>query len=279
MKMELRHASSPDGLADGTTDDLRRRYLLESLLVANEIRAAYLYQDRLVVGGAVPIAEPLPLTPDGPIRSPSFLTGRELGILHVGGGRGVIRVADEVHQLDCLDMLYLGCGDRTVRFESEDPRRPARFYFVSARAHRTCGDRLVRRDQVQPVELGDDTSASRRHLYRVIHPDHVETASLLMGYTQLVPGSVWNTMPPHLHDRRTEVYFYFDLPDGERVFHFMGQPRATRHLVVANEQAVLSPPWSIHSGVGTAAYAFCWAMAGENTSYTDLDVVPTADLR
>ncbi len=277
--MQVRHATDPEAVREATTDQLRRRYLVEALLVPDGLRAVYAHEDRLVIGGAVPTTRPLVLQPDGPVNSTSFLSRRELGILHTGGGTAVVAVDGVSYALRERDMLYLGAGERTVQFASDSPDDPARLYFASALAPHRCPDRRILRDDVAPVEIGSTAGASLRRLYRVIHPDHVETASLLMGYTELTPGSTWNTMPTHRHDRRTEVYFYFGLPENERVFHFMGEPGETRHLVVANEQAVISPPWSIHAGVGTSAYAFCWAMAGENNAYTDMDSVATTDLR
>ncbi|MCL4369004.1 MAG: 5-dehydro-4-deoxy-D-glucuronate isomerase [Actinobacteria bacterium] len=277
--MQVRHALSPDALRGATTEELRRRYLVDSILAANDIRMVYVHDDRLVVGGVVPVAKPLTLRPDGPVNSPSFLSRRELGVLHTGGGTAVITVDGVVHALDERDMLYVGQGERTVEFASERPDDPARLYFASAPASRRCADRKIPRDAVVPIEIGTADGSSCRRLYRVVHPDHVETANLLMGYTELDPGNTWNTMPTHRHDRRTEIYFYFGLPAGERVFHFMGEPDETRHLVVAGEQAVISPPWSIHAGAGTSAYVFCWAMAGENNTYSDVDSVATTDLR
>ena len=276
--MQVRHATNPETVRGATTDQLRQRYLVEAILVADELRTVYAHEDRLVIGGAVPVTRPLVLQPDGPVNSTAFLSRRELGILHNGGGTAVVAAGGVSHTLRERDMLYLGAGERTVEFASESPADPARLYFASALAPRRCPDRMVPRDEVVPIEIGTTAGASLRRLYRVIHPDHVETATLLMGYTELTPGNTWNTMPTHRHDRRTEVYFYFGLPENERVFHFMGEPGETRHLVVANEQAVISPPWSIHSGAGTSAYAFCWAMAGENNSYTDMDSVATTDL-
>jgi len=277
--METRYARSPESLVGATTQELRSRYLATRLLEPGQLRTVYSFEDRIVVGGAVPLHESLPLVPEGPICSPEFLSRREVGVLHIGGGRGVVRAGEAIYELGPLDMLYLGAGERKVSFESPDAADPARFYLASAMAHRTCPDRLVARDQVVPVVLGSEAGSSRRRLYKVIHPDHVETASLLMGYTELETGSIWNTMPPHLHDRRTEVYFYFGLPERERVVHLLGEPEETRHLFVSNEEAVISPPWSIHAGAGTCAYTFCWAMTGENADYGDLDQVATTELR
>lgn len=277
--MLARHATSPASLGGISTDELRGRYLVESLFAAGELRTAYTFEDRLVIGGVVPLADALELLPDGPVHAATFLSGRELGVLHVGGAPGIVSVDGTRHELGRLDSLYVGRGERAVAFASVDPAEPARFYLASAVAHRTCPDVLVPRSQIVPVEIGTGAGSSLRRLNKAIHPDHVETANLLMGFTELLEGSVWNTMPPHLHDRRTEIYFYFDLPETERVFHLMGEPTETRHLVVANEQAVISPPWSIHAAAGTCAYTFCWAMAGENNTYTDLDQVPLGGVR
>ena len=276
--MDIREATNRESLRGATTDDLRRRYLVQALFEPDRICLVYTHEDRLVFGGALPVARNLTLEPEGPINRTSFLSGREMAILHVGGGGGVVRVDGGSHELGPHDMLYIGRGERRVEFTSVSDV-PARYYLASAPAHRDCPDKLVQAGDVVPVDIGTAEGSSRRRLYKVVHPDHVESCNLLMGYTELLAGDTWNTMPPHLHDRRTEIYFYFDLPASQRVFHFMGEPGETRHLVVENEQAVISPSWSIHAGVGTNAYTFCWAMAGENNDYGDLDPVKTTDLR
>ncbi len=276
--MDIREATNRESVRGATTDELRRRYLVDDLFQADQIRLVYAHEDRLVIGGVLPVARGLILEPEGPINQASFLSGRELAILHVGGGRGVVRIDGSRHELGPRDMLYVGRGQRTVEFGSVSDA-PTRYYLASAPAHRDCPDKLVSAGDVVPVDIGTAEGSSRRRLFKVVHPDHVESCNLLMGYTELWAGDTWNTMPPHLHDRRTEIYFYFDLPASERVFHFMGEPSETRHLVVENEQAVISPSWSIHAGVGTNAYTFCWAMAGENNVYSDLDPLKTTDLR
>jgi 4-deoxy-L-threo-5-hexosulose-uronate ketol-isomerase len=232
----------------------------------------------MVMGGALPGNLPLRLEPAGPIKADHFLEARELGILKVGGGPGSIIVEGVTHQLEDYDSLYVGMGNRSVQFTSSDPGAPARFYWVSTTAHRSCPTRLIKRSDVSPVELGADGDANRRVLYKAIEGD-VDTCQLVMGFTIMEPGHVWNTMPPHLHDRRSEIYFYFGLPEAARVIHLMGQPDQTRHLLVGNEQAVISPRWSIHAGVGTTSYSFCWAMAGENRTYADIDKVGIEELR
>lgn len=275
--MDTLAATSADTVAGASTEELRRRYLIRSLFERGRLRSVYCHEDRLVVAGIVPAGGALELEPDGPVRAARFLENREAGILHVGGGPGVVRVDGDGYELEPRDMLYLGRGARTPRFESASDADPARFYVVSAVAHRTCPDALLREDSVAATELGSPDAASHRELRKYVGSE-CETAALMMGVTTLRPGSVWNTMPAHVHDRRTEIYLYFDLAGDDRVVHLMGAPLETRCLVVANEEAVVSPPWSIHSGVGTAPYRFCWAMAGENTDYTDMDPVPASAL-
>lgn len=276
--MEVRQATSAESLVGASTDELRRRYLVASLFQRDRVRLVYSHEDRLIVGGAVPATQPLRLEPGGPVRALHFLENREAGILHVGGGPGLVTVAGDRHELAPRDILYVGRGARTLEFESGSEAEPARFYIVSAVAHRAFPDARIREVDVAPAELGSADNASRRDLRKYVHPDHCESAALVMGVTTLQPGSVWNTMPAHVHDRRTEIYLYFGLPEGDRVVHLMGTPEETRSLVVASEEAVISPAWSIHAGVGTAPYRFCWAMAGENTDYTDIDPVPPSRL-
>jgi 4-deoxy-L-threo-5-hexosulose-uronate ketol-isomerase len=276
--VDVREVTSPEELAGAPTDELRRRYLVRSLFEPGRVRLVYSQHDRLVVGGAVPAGQPLRLEAEGPVRGSHFLSNREAGVLHAGGGSGLVRVGAEEHELGLRDMLYLGRGARTVEFESVSEADPARLYLVSAVAHVAFPDARIREDDVAPVELGSPADASERSIRQYVFPDRCRSAALVMGVTTLHPGSVWNTMPTHVHDRRTEVYLYFDLPGDARVVHLMGPPDETRNLIVANEEAVISPPWSIHSGAGTTSYRFCWAMAGENTDYADMDPVPMSGL-
>ncbi len=277
--MDARPASDPAYLAHASTDDIRRRFLVQGLMTPGDIRLTYLHEDRLVIGGAVPVGEPLRLGPDSPVRGSHFLRERELGILHVSGGPARVAVDDQTFDLDPGDMLYVGSGERAVSFMSRSIDAPAHLYLASARAHAGYPDVYVPAAAVTPVDLGSSERAGHRFLHKVIHPDHVRSCQLVMGYTVLASGSVWNTMPAHLHDRRTEVYFYYGLSAGDRVIHLLGEPTETRHVLVADEEAVVSPPWSIHCGAGTAPYAFCWAMAGENSDYGDMDPLAIEQLR
>jgi 4-deoxy-L-threo-5-hexosulose-uronate ketol-isomerase len=276
--VDIREATSPAALAGASTEELRRRYLVQSLFEPGGLRLVYSQHDRLILGGAVPAGRPIRLEPGGPVRGAQFLEHREAGILHVGGGPGLVRVDAEEHELGPRDMLYVGRGSRTVELASASESDPARLYLVSAVAHAAFPDAQIREDDVTPVQLGSPDAASGRALRQYIFPDRCRSAALVMGVTTLDPGAVWNTMPAHVHDRRTEVYLYFDLPEDARVVHLMGPPDQTRSLIVADGEAVISPPWSIHSGAGTAAYRFCWAMAGENVDYTDMDPVPMSGL-
>jgi 4-deoxy-L-threo-5-hexosulose-uronate ketol-isomerase len=272
--MKVRHATAPASLETATTAELRARYLLDDLFASGEVRATYTHEDRLVVAGATPAGdEPLVLATADPLRAAHFLARRELGVVNVGG-RGEVLVDDTPYELGTLDGMYVGRG-RRVAFRGAG----ARFYLVSATAHAEHDLAVFRRDEIAPVELGDQGSASVRRLYRYISsPDGHPSCQLQMGVTVVADGSVWNTMPPHLHDRRTEVYLYTQLPDDARVLHIMGEPGRTRHLWVCDGEAVISPSWSVHAGAGTRPYAFVWAMAGENNDYGDLEPVRVEEL-
>jgi 4-deoxy-L-threo-5-hexosulose-uronate ketol-isomerase len=279
MKIEVRQVCHPDAVRNFDTDELRRHFLLENMFEADEITLTYSHIDRLVAGGAVPVSKPLTLTAPTPIGQEYFLAQRELGIFNIGGA-GRVSLDGTVHELAARDCLYVGKGVVNVIFESADPAKPAKFYLLSTPAHAAHPSVLIRPEQANKVILGDQLTANKRTLLQYIHPDVCESCQLVMGMTQLEPGNMWNTMPCHTHDRRSEAYLYFDLAsDDTRVFHMMGEPTQTRHMVVANEQAILSPGWSIHSGVGTANYAFIWAMGGDNKSFTDMDHVPMSALR
>ncbi|MEI5676458.1 MULTISPECIES: 5-dehydro-4-deoxy-D-glucuronate isomerase [Nocardioides] len=253
--------------------DLRDNFLLADLFVAGEVQGVYTHDDRMVVGGAVPGTGQLDLPAwTEVLGAEKHLERRELGVINVGGS-GHVLVDGEKFELDHLDGLYVGRGS-DVTFAGAD----AAFYFVSANAHATHPAVLLNHQEVEPVALGTPACANERSLYRYAWGQELQTSVLQFGVTVISDGSVWNTFPPHLHDRRTEVYMYVDLPEDDRVFHFMGEPGATRHLVLRNRQGVISPPWSIHSGAGTGSYAFIWAMAGENNAYTDLTPVSLEDL-
>ena len=278
MPIEVRQASHPEAVRSYGTDELRRHFLIEKLFVPGEVALTYWHTDRLVVGGAIPLGETLVLAADKPIGQETFRAERELGILNIGAA-GEVTVDGTTHHLDRLDCLYVGRGAGEVRFASLEGQNPARFYLVSAPTHVDHPTRLIKPADARRIELGEVATANRRTIYQYIHPETCASGQLVMGATFLEEGSVWNTMPAHTHDRRCEAYLYFDVPPEHRVFHFMGEGEHTRHLVVADGQAVLSPPWSIHSGAGTASYSFCWAMAGDNKNFTDMDHIAIGDLR
>jgi 4-deoxy-L-threo-5-hexosulose-uronate ketol-isomerase len=259
---------------------LRRHFLVDKVFVPGELSLTYSQIDRIIVGGAMPIREEVGFTSDlaKQFAVSAFLERRELGVVNVGGPGSVI-VDGETYPIGHRDALYVGMGARDVRFRSADSATPAKFYLNSAPAHRTCRTRRVTQADASPTTLGDAKTANRRTIYKLFVPGVVETCQLTMGMTVLEAGSVWNTFPTHTHERRMEVYFYFALPPEAAVFHLCGQPSETRHIIVRNEQAVISPSWSIHSGVGTQAYTFIWGMVGENQVFDDMDHVATAELR
>jgi 4-deoxy-L-threo-5-hexosulose-uronate ketol-isomerase len=278
MKISVRHASHPDAVRGYDTETLRDHFLVPTLFAADETVFTYSHIDRFVVGGAMPVAGPVKLESSKEIGSPNFLDRRELGVVNVGGA-GRVTVDGAVYELAPRDALYVAMGSKDVVFESLDRREPAKFYLNSTPAHARFETMKISIGQAKAVHLGDPAQSNERTIYQMIHPDVVRTAQLVLGMTVLKPNNMWNTMPCHTHDRRCEVYFYFDLPDDARVIHLMGEPEQTRHIVVANEQAVISPPWSIHSGVGTRNYTFIWAMGGDNQDFTDMDFVAMDRLR
>jgi 4-deoxy-L-threo-5-hexosulose-uronate ketol-isomerase len=277
--MDVRHPMHPDHGKALDTEGLRREFLIADLFAAGEARLVYSHFDRIIVGGVVPASTPLMLEVDrAVIGTDHLLDGRELGAINLGG-EGTVVVDGAAYPLDRFDALYAGRGTRSVSFSSRDPASPARFYLLSGVAHRGLPTTRIGRDAARTVVAGTREGCNLRTIHQVIHPDVVASCSLVMGYTCLEPASVWNTMPCHTHPRRMEVYFYFDVPGDAVVFHLMGAPDETRHLVVRNEQGVISPSWSIHSGVGTARYSFVWGMVGENQAFTDMDAVPMQELR
>ncbi|WP_207457670.1 5-dehydro-4-deoxy-D-glucuronate isomerase [Azospirillum sp. SYSU D00513] len=278
MKISVRHASHPDAVRTFDTEALRNDFLVPTVFEADDIVLTYSHIDRFVVGGAMPVAGPLKLESAKAIGSATFLERRELGVVNVGGP-GRVTVDGTAYELAPRDCLYVAMGSVDVQFESLDRANPAKFYLNSAPAHARFETMKISIEQAKQVHLGDPSQSNERTIYQMIHPDVCKTAQLVLGMTVLKPNNMWNTMPCHTHDRRCEVYFYFDLPEPARVFHFMGEPNQTRHLVVANEQAVISPSWSIHSGVGTRNYTFIWAMAGDNQDFTDMDMIPMEELR
>lgn len=280
--MEQRYATDPKQLPDFDTEELRRRYLIERVFMPGEVTAVYSHQDRIVLGGAVPAGQQLPLPTFDELRSEFFLANRELGIVNVGGP-GSVSADGETYQMPTRSCLYIGRGTRNVVFADAPAEggdtKGAQFYLFSAPAHTTYPTTLALPGEGNVRELGDQVTSNRRTLTQIIHENGIQSCQLVMGITELHPGSMWNTMPAHTHDRRTECYLYFDLPEQARVIHLMGEPTETRHLVIADRQAVISPSWSLHSGVGTEAYSFVWAMGGENKSFDDMDLVPATQLR
>lgn len=276
--MEVRFQNSPKETAGMNTGELRANFLIEKLMVNDEIRLVYSHYDRVIVGGAKPVGKTLSLEAHTELRADYFLERRELGIINIGGD-GIVEAGTEVFTLRKLDAVYIGKGNKEIRFKSDDINNPAVFYLLSAPAHQQYANKKLSREEAMPTTLGDVTTANRRTIYKYIHAEGIPSCQLVMGLTIMDNGSVWNTMPSHTHTRRMEAYFYFDVQQDQRVFHFMGQPRETRHLVVNNHEAILSPPWSIHSGCGTSAYGFIWGMAGENYNYTDMDPAPLNEMK
>jgi 4-deoxy-L-threo-5-hexosulose-uronate ketol-isomerase len=261
-----------------TTAQIRKTFLIDGLYAPGALSQAYVDLDRAVVGIAAPLTAPVVLATDAMLRATYFLERRELGVLNIGG-KGLIDVEGEQYSLENLDCLYIGRGTKEVVFKSIETNEPAVFYLLSYPAHATYPTTHVRKDQASPVELGSADTCNRRTIYKYIYLDGAKSCQLVMGVTHLHPGSGWNTMPAHTHMRRSEIYMYFNLDAEARVFHLMGPAEETRHIVMKNREVVVSPGWSIHAGVGTQAYSFCWGMGGENQDYADMDPVPLSDVR
>ena len=276
--METRFTPGIKEYAALKTEELRAAYLLESLFVPGELKLVYTDTDRAIVGGAMPLQGPLMLAASAELRAEYFCERRELGILNIGGA-GIVEVEEQSFAVAKLDCLYVGRGSRKVILKSRDESDPAAFYLLSYPAHTPCPTVLACKSEATAVELGTPADANRRTIYKYIHTGGIKSCQLVMGFTQLQDGSVWNTMPPHTHTRRSEVYVYFDLGPNRRVMHFMGTPQETRHIVLADRQAVISPSWSIHCGCGTGAYSFCWGMGGENQTFEDMDPAPLNTLK
>jgi 4-deoxy-L-threo-5-hexosulose-uronate ketol-isomerase len=274
----MHYLPSPREAARMNTAELRSAFLVEGLFRPDAVSIRFFDLDRVALGGVVPATGPLALPNPPELAAEFFLERRELGILDIGGP-GSVLVDGVAHAMACRDGLFVGRGSRELIFTSDDPAQPARFYLVSYPAHAAFANAHVVPAQAQTAELGSQEGANRRVLRRYFHPEGVPTAQLVMGVTDLEAGSVWNTMPPHRHARRTEVYMYFDLPPEGLVFHVMGEPDETRHLVVREGEVVLSPGWSIHAGVGTSRYAFCWAMGGENQAFGDMQGASMARIK
>ncbi len=275
MRSEVRYATNPEGFKNLNTQQLRDAILVGDLFLSDEITVCYTHYDRFIVGGASPLSKALKLETFDSLKSEFFLQRREIGIINVGGS-GAVTVDNKEFTIDHKEALYIGRGTKEVIFK---PGNSPLYYFNSAPAHATYPTKKISLESAETVEIGSQQTSNHRTIRNLIVNSRVETCQLQMGLTELQSGSVWNTMPPHRHDRRMEAYFYFNLPDNQVVCHFMGEPRETRHLFVKNNQAVISPPWSIHCGAGTSSYSFLWGMAGENLDYGDMDVVNPFDLR
>ena len=278
MKLETRYAHHPDDVKGYGTEALRRQFLVERVFVTGDLNLTYSHVDRVVFGGAVPASQTLTLQGGKEFGTPNFLDRRELGVINLGGG-GRVLVDGTTHTLSNGDGLYVGMGAEAVSFESDDPADPAKMYLMSCPAHATHPTVRITRTRANPRKLGAPETCNVRTIYQYVHPVVCKSCQLVMGVTVLEPGSVWNTYPPHTHERRMEVYLYFGMSEATRVFHFHGQPAETRHIVMANEQAVISPSWSIHAGVGSGPYSFIWGMAGENQTFDDMDGLGPNDLR
>jgi len=271
MKVELRNAAHPNDVKNYDTDKLRKEFLIETVFIQDEVCLVYSMYDRYMVGGAMPVKNQLKLETSDELKSEQFLDRREMGIINVGGA-AVIDTNVKVYKVGFKEALYLGKGTHDVVFKSADPKKPAKLYINSAPAHHIYPSRMVTLNDAEVVVLGNMESSNHRTVNKLLVNSVIETCQLQMGMTQLKTGSVWNTMPVHTHNRRMEAYFYFEVPDKQAICHFMGDPDETRHIWMKNEQAVLSPSWSIHSAAGTSNYTFIWGMAGENLDYGDMDV-------
>lgn len=276
--MDIRYAIHPEHMRSLDTANIRKQCLVESLFEPGAVKMVYSHVDRIIAGGACPATERLTLSVTKELGVDWFLQRREVGIINIGEA-GSVRVDGTEYPVGARECLYIGMGPKEVSFTSAEQSRPAKFYFNSTPAHAAYPIVKVSLESAQCLHLGAPEKANVRTIYQFIHPKVLKSCQLVMGMTILAPGSIWNTMPCHTHDRRMEVYLYFDLPADALVFHLMGEPGETRHIVVRNEEAVISPSWSIHSGVGTANYTFIWGMAGENQTFTDMDEVPMAELR
>ncbi len=276
--MDIRYGNNPKDSKFYTTDELRANYLVEKVFVSGALSLTYSHVDRIIFGGVIPVGNTIGLDAGKELGARYFLERRELGVINLGGA-GTVALDGVEYKLENRDGLYVGAGIKEVSFRSEDNETPAKFYINSAPAHTAYPTVKIEISKANPIQLGSLETSNKRTIYQYVHPNVCKSCQLLMGMTILEPGCVWNTMPCHTHDRRMEVYFYFNMDSGSRVFHMMGEPSETRHLVVANEQAVISPSWSIHSGVGTGSYTFIWGMAGENQTFDDMDAIKTIDLR
>jgi 4-deoxy-L-threo-5-hexosulose-uronate ketol-isomerase len=276
--MEIRNAVHPEHAQHFTTEQLREHFLVQELFRLNAVKLVYTYYDRLIVGGICPTGS-LSLDVDEKVIGSSYLLERrEMGIINIGG-KGAVSVDGKLYGLEPRESLYIGMGSKDIVFSSADKTNPAKFYLNCAPAHKAYPTQKITLSETEPLHLGSIQKSNERTIYKYIHPDGIKSCQLVMGMTLLEPNNVWNTMSAHTHQRRMEAYLYFNIPGDEVVFHFMGEPEETRHIVVRNEEAVLSPSWSIHSGAGTQNYTFIWGMAGENQTFTDMDDVPMSILK
>jgi len=276
--MEIRYLADPIRIQRMTTAELRQNLLVENLFQPGELQLVYSDSDRAIVGSAVPVEASLTLRGSKELATEFFTERRELGVINIGAP-GTVLVGGEHFMLANKEALYIGKGPHHIEFQSDSAQIPAEFYLLSYPAHMVYPTRKITRSQANRLDLGSDAECNRRTIFQYLRPGVLETCQLVMGITELAEGSVWNTMPPHTHARRTEIYFYFEMPENSLVFHFCGEPESTRHLIMRNKQAVLSPSWSIHAGVGTTRYNFIWGMGGENQEFTDMDGVVLTDLR
>ena len=276
--MEIRFQNSPKETSTMNTQQLRENFLVQELMQPGAIKLVYSHFDRIIIGGVVPTTAAIVLPNEGELKANFFLERREIGIINVGG-KGTVTADGIAYEIDKLECVYLGKGTKDVSFSSSAAETPAHFYLLSVPAHQTYPNTMMTKAEAAPVNLGDISTSNKRTIYKYIHNDGIQSCQLVMGLTVLEEGSVWNSVPPHTHTRRMEAYFYFNLDAAHRVMHFMGEPHETRHLVMANNEAVISAPWSMHFGVGTANYGFIWGMAGENKEFTDMDPQPIASLK
>ena len=278
MRLDVRYANHPEDSKHYTTEELRKHYLIEKVFIEDEVNLVYSHVDRVIAGGITPVKKALKLEGCKELGSEYFLERRELGVINIGGNGKVVIDGTE-YEVKSREGLYVGMGSKELVFTSVDEKNPAKFYINSSPAHKTYPTVMINLEKANKVHLGDLANSNKRTIYQYVHPAVCQSCQLIMGMTMLEPNNMWNTMPCHTHERRMEVYLYFDMTDDNKVFHLMGEPNETRHIVMGNEQAVISPSWSIHSGVGTKNYTFIWGMAGENQTFTDMDHVAMDDLR
>ena len=278
MRLDVRYANHPEDSKHYTTEELRKHYLIEKVFIEDEVNLVYSHVDRVIAGGITPVKKALKLEGCKELGSEYFLERRELGVINIGGD-GKVVIDGVEYEVKSREGLYVGMGSKELVFTSADEKNPAKFYINSSPAHKTYPTVMINLEKANKVHLGDLANSNKRTIYQYVHPAVCQSCQLVMGMTMLEPNNMWNTMPCHTHERRIEVYLYFDMTDDNKVFHLMGEPNETRHIVMGNEQAVISPSWSIHSGVGTKNYTFIWGMAGENQTFTDMDHVAMDDLR